>query len=33
MGCGPQAKTPSLQRADTLIGILKVTVLDAQFPK
>lgn len=33
MGCAPQAKVPSLQRADTLIGILKVTVLDAQFPK
>lgn len=32
MGCGPQAKAPTLQRADTLIGILKVVVLDATFP-
>jgi hypothetical protein len=33
MGCGPQAKVPSLTRADTLIGVLKVTVIDAHFPK
>jgi hypothetical protein len=33
MGCGPQAKVPSLVRADSLIGVLKVTVVDAQFPQ
>ena len=33
MGCGPQPKVPSLIRADSLIGVLKVTVIDAQFPQ
>jgi hypothetical protein len=32
MGCGPQAKVPSLTRSDTLIGVLRVTVVEAQFP-
>jgi len=32
MGCGPTPKSTPLQRADTLVGIMKVTILDANFP-
>ena len=32
MGCGSQYKRPELIRADTLIGHLKVVILEANFP-
>jgi hypothetical protein len=32
MGCGPAPKSAPLQFTDSLIGILKVTIVDAVFP-
>ncbi len=32
MGCGPQVKAASLIRADSLVGVLRVTVVEAHFP-
>lgn len=33
MGCGPQPKVPSLIKAESPIGVLKVVILNVSFPK